>query len=218
MPVITINTKPDTIRQLGELFWKLSDAEKRIAVNLYRLLALGETVRVSELAQKTSIAEAIVEDQLARWPGVFRDSEGRVEGFWGLTVRPMKHQLIIEGRLLYAWCAWDTLFIPLILKQTAEVRSACAATGEEISLAVGPQGLVSLRPASAVVSFVIPHGADWSRQILTNFCHWVHFFRDRGAGLSWATGRDGAFVLSAADAFQAARLKVEYEYGDEARG
>ncbi|HYL15883.1 MAG TPA: organomercurial lyase [Terriglobales bacterium] len=133
----TITRTVDSVWRLGELFWKLSDRERRIARSLYRLLTRGRLVPVSELARHAGMAEVVVEDQLARWPDVFRDSQGCVEGFWGLTFHPMKHRLIIAGRTAYTWCAWDTLFIPLILGELVEVRSACEATGEEISLRVG---------------------------------------------------------------------------------
>lgn len=68
------------------------------------------------------------------------------------------------------------------------------------------------------MSFVFPEGADWTRQILTNFCHRVFFFRDGDAGRGWAQHHDGAFLLTVAEAFQAAEHKVRYEYGNDTDG
>ena len=44
----------------------------------------------------------------------------------------------------YAWCAWDTLFLPARLGQAARVTSACPVTGELITLTVTPEGLTEI--------------------------------------------------------------------------
>jgi hypothetical protein len=41
------------------------------------------------------------------------------------------------GVTLYAWCAWDTLFIPELLGRTARVESSCLET-KKVRLSVAP--------------------------------------------------------------------------------
>jgi hypothetical protein len=67
-----------------------------------------------------------------------------VTGFWGLALSEMPHRLQVDA--LYGWCAWDTLFIPLILGKEAHVESPCATTGEIVSLTVGPDGVRDVAP------------------------------------------------------------------------
>lgn len=50
---------------------------------------------------------------------VYPDGEGRVLGFGGLTVAPMHHRFEVGGRILWTWCAWDSLFIPGTLGRQA---------------------------------------------------------------------------------------------------
>jgi alkylmercury lyase len=42
----------------------------------------------------------------------------------------MHHRFEINGLTLWTWCAWDSLFIPEILAQTARVASRDPETGE----------------------------------------------------------------------------------------
>ncbi|MHB1834417.1 MAG: organomercurial lyase [Solirubrobacteraceae bacterium] len=56
------------------------------------------------------------ETPVGRWPRVFRDGDGRVVGFMGLSVVEFGgHRIELDGRRLTAWCAWDTLFLPGLL-------------------------------------------------------------------------------------------------------
>jgi len=64
---------------------RLDAAEQRIAIGTYRLLADGEPVSTAAIATATNQPEDRVEKALNSWPGVYRDDDGRVVGFWGLT-------------------------------------------------------------------------------------------------------------------------------------
>lgn len=202
------------ISALSRLFWPLSDVERRVATCLYRCLAQGQPVPAAALAEQAGLPQKAVQETLRAWPGVFRDGDARVIGFWGLTIIPMEHQLTVDGRTLYTWCAWDTLFIPEILDRSASVRSTSAVDGAEIVFEVGPQGVTNLRAPNAMLSFVLPSDEAWTREIQTNFCHFVRFFRDADEGERWLRTRPDGFLLPLEQAYLAARLKNRYEYGE----
>ena len=42
---------------------------------------------------------------------------------------------------MHTWCAWDTLFLPALLGETAEVRSTCPVTGSVVELVVAPDAV-----------------------------------------------------------------------------
>ncbi len=42
----------------------------------------------------------------------------RHDEYWGLAIAETKHRLEVDGRALYTWCAWDSLFLPEILQRT----------------------------------------------------------------------------------------------------
>ncbi len=87
--------------------------------------------------------------------GVQVDERGSIVGA-ALTARPTTHRVEVSGKTLYAWCALDTLFIPGLLGEKAEVESSCPVSGEAVRVTVTPDGVVDFSPAEAVVSVVLP--------------------------------------------------------------
>ena len=61
----------------------LDETKQRIAVTLYRALAKGRPVESAEIARRTALGLAQVDDVLGAWPGVFRDDPKT-----GSTARP----------------------------------------------------------------------------------------------------------------------------------
>ena len=164
---------------------------------MYPLLAAGRPIAAADLAAATGLGEPQVAETLGRWPAVFTDTQGRVTGFWGPAIGELSpaHRYVTGGRILYAWCAWDTLFLPARLGQAARVTSACPVTGELITLTVTPEDVTEISHPEAVVSFLEP-GGPFDAGVIESFCHFVHFFARRQAGEQWAAGRPGTFLLN----------------------
>ena len=202
----------DLATALGGASPKLDRTDQRLALNLYRALAEGRPVSVPALAQRCRLGETRVAETLAAWPGVFFDEAGSVVGFWGLALSKMPHGYVIGGRQLYTWCAWDTLFIPPILDQVAEVSSSCPVSGRAVSLTVGPEGVRRVEPPETVVSFLSPH-STWADDMITTFCHYVLFFASPEAGRQWVRERPGTFLLDLDDAFDVGRQFNALRFG-----
>lgn len=178
---------------------------QKIAVVLYRLLSEGNPVPLNQLAGVAALPVDTIRDTLAMWP-VFFDDQNAVIGYGGLTVVEMPpHRFIVDGRTLYTWCAWDSLFIPGILGKTARIESVCPVTKGQISLEVGPDGVKWVDPSTAVVSFLTP-GRTFDRDVIANFCHFVHFFRSTDVAASWISRHAGTFLLSVDEAFALGQL------------
>ena len=110
---------------------RLRETDQRLSLALYRLLSEGKPVTPAELVVATDLPASEIGARLDEWPGAFRDEQGRVVGLWGLSVLEMPpHEVLLQGRKLWAWCAWDTLFLPRRLGATLDVRSRCPITGE----------------------------------------------------------------------------------------
>lgn len=186
---------------------------KRLALALYRLLAEGEPVPPSALASKVGLDEALVRDALGSWPGVFFDEHRRVQGYWGLAIPRMSHRFEVGGKPLYTWCAWDSLFLPELLQRTARVTSTCPITGEAIRLVVRPSEIESLDPADSVMSFPRADRIELGDDVVTSFCHFVHFFSSRDAASRWLEENSGHLVLSLDEGFQLAREKNAMQFG-----
>jgi alkylmercury lyase len=184
---------------------KLESTERRIAVGLYRLLAEGAPVPPARLADILNLSEGRVRETLSKWPGVYYNDAGAVIGFWGLALSEMPHRFKVDGRTLYTWCAWDSLFIPGILGTTARVESTDPLTKEKISLVVEPEGIKRLVPADAAVSFLAPNGV-FDADVIQSFCHFVHFFGSRESGERWTSEHKGTLLFSVDEAHELGRL------------
>lgn len=187
-------------------------AGQKIAVGLYRLLSEGQPVPLKRVAEAVSMPEATVEATILKWP-LFRDDRGAVIGFGGLTVVEMPpHRLTVDGKTLHTWCAWDSLFIPGILGKIAAIESICPVTKARISLQVGPEGIRNVVPPTVVVSFLTPD-RTFDRNVIVNFCHFVHFFRDPKSAEFWISRHPGTFLLSMDEAFALGQVTNARNFG-----
>ena len=188
--------------------------EQRLSLALYRLLAEGRAVPRARLAEELEIAVEAASRILDGWPGVFSDARQQVVSYWGLALPDAyasPHRFTVGGRTLSAWCAWDTLFLPQLVGSTAEVESA-APGGGTVRLTVTPERVEHVEPVGAQMSFIIPDCAGVEKDVVTSFCHFVHFFPSLRIGENWAARHAGTIMLPVPEAHVLARLKNEAQY------
>jgi alkylmercury lyase len=109
---------------------------------------------------------------------------------------------------LWTWCAWDSLFIPELLDTTAHVESPDPDTGEVVRLDVGPRGVTTVEPGTAVVSFLMPDAMEFDKSatnVMATFCNFVFFFASRKSGERWVAKHPGTFLYSLDEAVALAR-------------
>lgn len=192
---------------------KLDPGEQTVAVALIRMLAKGEPVSEQALAAALNVPESRHRETVGSWPGVFRDDDQRIIGFMGLSVVEFgDHRFEVDGRTLTAWCAWDTLFLPALLGETAQVTSRCPTTGEQISLTVSNDGPGEVRPADAVLSFLAPR-RQFDADVVRSFCHFVHFFASEHAAEDWIAQNPDTFTLSIDDGYRLGQLTNQAAFG-----
>jgi alkylmercury lyase len=201
----------DLADQLSRCAQDPSDSERRLQLALLRLLAEGRPVEPTRLVAKAGVPAADMVERLGRRWGVRTDA-GRVVGFQGLSVVETRHRLELDGRTLFTWCAWDTLFLPELLGGPAKVESSCPASGATMSMRVGPEGVSHVAPPAAVMSFVDPDGC-FGEDVIQSFCRFVNFFASRKAALPWTQTHPGTYVISIADGFEIGR-RVNARWGD----
>lgn len=211
----------DYWEQLAAALPEFSPEEQRHAVTLYQELAKGEPVAPEGLGRALGVPAEAAQQILDGPPiqsFVYPDSEGRVIGFGGLAVAPTEHRFEVDGRALWTWCAWDSLFIPRILGKTARVKTKDPQTGEPIRLVVTPEGVDSVEPDSAVVSFLVADSSQFNSSaanVMATFCHLVFFFASPDSGALWTAEHDGTFLYSMDDAFELGRLLNDRNFGVE---
>jgi alkylmercury lyase len=198
--------------RLLSVFPALDADGQRLSLALYCRLAEGAPVAPPALAAELGMPREELERRLATWPGVYYDAERRVMGYWGLTIQPMTHRLRVDGRELFAWCAWDTLFLPELLGRTAEVASACRGSGAPVRLGVGPRAVQYAEPQGLVVSFVLPRADAVRADVIASFCCYVHFFASADAAQPWLAQHPEAFLLTLDDAYEVGRRRNRARY------
>jgi len=192
----------------------MTDEEKRLGLEIYHQLAYGEPVRSAALAEALEVPARTV-DELLDHPNLkcltYTDPEGEIIGFGGLAVREMPHRFKVDGRTLYTWCAWDSLFIPGILGLEAEVESPSPGSAARVRLNVAPDQVRGVQPRTAVMSFVLPSAQTFQADALeamARFCHYIFFFPDRETAGAWTGSHPGTTVISVSDAFELGRQMV----------
>ena len=219
-------TKPGAI-DLDEMaatlltaFPKLDVLDQRLSLELYRMLAEGRPVARGDLARRLGIPHETVDRILDVWPGVFSDSDNRIVGYWGLSLASAysgPHRVTIDGRSLSAWCAWDTIFLPELLGRTVLVETASPDERAPVRLTVTPERVEHVEPGEATMSFLLPDATAIQKDVVTSFCHFVHFFPSRQAGENWTVRHPGTFILSIGDAHALARRKNAAQYRETFR-
>ena len=72
-------------------------------------------------------------------------------------------------KTLYAWCAWDTLFMPELLGETMRVESQCPETQRNIYLTASPHGVSALDPPGMVMSLLTPEATRVRENVVAHF-------------------------------------------------
>lgn len=196
-----------------DLFPKLSGQDQRIAVEIFRQLAEGLPVPPSAIAHGLNLSLEVVDAFLKSSWEVFYDDSDRIVGYAGLALRKTAHRFTVDGKTLYTWCAWDSLFIPQILNRTARVESVCPVTNALISLTVGPERVTESKPSGVVMSMVTPEAAKVRENVIADFCHSVHFFASVDAATKWTAEHKGTFILDLEEAYAPGRMYNEKQFG-----
>lgn len=227
---MTKTTAAAVAEPLEAAFPSVADGEDQwLAETLFRLLAKGEPVEPARLAGAVGRPEAEVEAALARPdfdPLVYYDDRARIIGFSGLGVAELgetTHRLrLAGGPEVYAWCAGDSLFLPIALGAEVRVESRCPVTGEAISFVGTPSGHRDLKPTGAVMSMLTPEevGARLERgeDVIQCLCHWLHFFASEEAAREWSFERAGTTTFPIQEGFELGRRWMAHKWGIGSKG
>lgn len=166
---------------------------------MLRLLSAGEPVPIAAAAAGAPDARFAGRAGAARVACGVWDDHGRVSGFGGLTLAKMAHRIRHAGVDLYAWYAWDPLFLTYVIGDL-QVTTADPVTGEAITYRAGPDGAITgtSHPGS-VLSFLRP-GRPWDDDVMTSFCHYVLHLSGPASAEHWTAAHPATFVISLGDA------------------
>lgn len=166
----------------------LVDLEAVVRAAAFRLLIRsGQGITPASLALATGITGdrlAALLDDLDRAGRIRRDEAGLIVGSAGLSVVPDRHEIEIEGRRFWTWCAYDILGIFGALQASGRASSPIPGTHDVIRLDfTGGQSqksdAVLFRPDTELMSCCENVYEDW--------CPNSNLFVDRASARKWAT-------------------------------
>jgi alkylmercury lyase len=194
----------DYVEQTTALIGRVEGQE--LLPHAIRLLSDGEPVTLEQLAAAAGWSVDDVEAALDAQTSAERDDQGRLVGL-ALTLRPTTHHFTIDARTLFAWCASDTLMLPVILGRPALVESTCPQTGQAIRIELTPDGVERVDPPDAVVSAVRPRGR--LANVRADTCNHGHFFSSITATAAWSDTHPDGHIYPVEKAFQLDRQVIK---------
>ncbi len=190
---------------------KFDPEVSRLLIGVMRALAKGHPLaggQVDTIVENIDLDRDEAEQFLRRVTE--RDADDNIIGIVGLSLNPdWAHRFQVNGISMRTWCAWDTLFIPLLLDQTATVESESPASKKVVRVTVSTDGVKETDPETAVVSVVVldpdKGQVDSVEEAWAQFCHQVYFFASRQEAEEWIAGKDDMEILTVDEAFELGR-------------
>jgi len=167
----------------------------------------GKPVASTALQASLQMSQNELEQRLAQFPDIEFDRAGNIVGL-GVTLVPTSHRFRIRGKLLYTWCAFDTVLFPPCLHTEAQVESTCPVTGQSITFVATPEGtILDLLPAGSMMSLIVPaERGDCTR---ATFCQQSLLFQSEQAASTFLTTQLEALILSVEEAAYVGRLVAQ---------
>lgn len=173
------------------------------AAALQALLHTGKAASLGHLTTKINTSSDAISsciDELLETGHLRLDSEGLVVGAAGLSLSPTAHEISVDGKRFWAWCAFDVIGIFGALHASGFVKSKDPSSNEILSLefvkGVPSNGHLMISMADLPNSGSICH--DW--------CPKVNFFTSVSSAQDWiqTSGFQGS-LISVGNLFLVAR-------------
>lgn len=182
------------------------DLDLRLTVRTIQALSRGKPVSPEQLAEIWEVPLEQVRSVLAGAVLAGRaevNSQGDLVGGI-LSLIPTPHRISIGGKQLYAWCAYDAIYVPGLAGKTAEISTQDPITGDPIKIIITPDGVADVQPEGSVVS-VVGVESDMRGGPKSPRCTQMLFFGSRDSAHQWLQGRPDMSILTAEEVFEIAR-------------
>ena len=187
---------------------QLRGAQKDLCRPIVQQVTRGKPVAPAALRVSLQVSQDELEQRLAKLlPDVEFDQAGDIVDL-GATLVPTSHRFQIGDKLLYTWCAFDTVLFPPSLHVEAQVQSTCPVTGQPITFVATPEGTVQdLFQASSVMSLIVPaERGDCTR---ATFCQQSLLFQSEQAAATILVDHPDVLLLSVEEAAYVGRLVAQ---------
>lgn len=198
-----------TRRALDSLPEGAYEFELRLQVIALQLLAEGNPVSPERLARAWDMpleqVNAIFEQAGAQ--GTLQlDDDGNMVGS-AISLIPTNHRLQVEDKTLYAWCAYDAIYVPRVIRKRAVIESIDPYSDEPIQVTISADGEIDLKPEGIAVT-VVGMEADTRGGAESPRCRQMHFFQSYENAEKWSSDHAGVSIMTVA---QVVELAEEFQ-------
>jgi len=104
----------------------------------FNQLLSGQPASIEAVADEAGLAQGQAQEaaNLVASVGMAEVDDGIIIGMDGLTTRPTRHGLVLNGIQLWTWCAYDIVGIGAALGVEAVGDTTCGACGEPIEIVI----------------------------------------------------------------------------------
>jgi hypothetical protein len=194
------------MKKMQEYFLEYELGQMQLMLQLIRQLAQGRPIPPEQVDQRIA-ALGIVQEEAQQFlrEVTERDATDQIVGIMGLSLNEYPHRVSVAGVSFSAWCAPDTLYVPVLLQLQVTIESPSPVTHQPIRLRVSPEWVEEVHPEAAVVSLVLeePNQENMAsvEAILRAFCNHNHFFASWEEGEQWGKGREDLVFLTVEESF-----------------
>lgn len=171
------------LRGLAILRRRNANEELVQAAAFQNLLRTGQHFTIEDIATLTKLDYSTVIgcfDSIRQAGHIRFDADGFIEGAAGLSLSPTRHEVLIDGRRFWTWCALDVIGIFGALNASGFAKSSDPSSGESIELQF-IDGVVQEMNFTVFLSD-LSNGAS----ICCDWCPNTNFFVSRSSVERWA--------------------------------
>jgi len=182
------------------------ETELRLQVIALQLLSKGEPVSPDSLAEAWDMpleqVHAIFE-QAGALGTLQLDDSGNMVGS-AISLVPSNHKFQVRGKSLYAWCAYDAIYVPGVIGAIAVIDSIDPLSNESIQIKVSPEGVVESKP-NGIFATVVGMEADTRGGVESSRCSQMQFFVSEENAKKWSVDYPDVSIMTVDQLFDLAR-------------
>lgn len=182
------------------------EAELRLQVIAMQLLSKGEPVSPDRLAEAWDMPLEQVQavfQQAAALGTLQLDDSGHMVGT-AISLVPSNHKFQMDGKTLYAWCAYDAIYAPGVIGKIAEIDSVDPLSNESIRIKVSPEGVMESEP-EGIFATVVGIDADARGGAESPRCNQMQFFVSEENAKKWSVDYPNVSIMTVDQVFDLAR-------------
>jgi hypothetical protein len=179
------------------------ELDLRVTITTMQALAKGipiSPVQLSDIWEMPLDQVRAILEQAETNGQVEIDAQGNLVGAV-LSLNPTNHQVLMDSKHLYAWCAYDAIYASGVVGKPVQIVSKDPVTGEMIQVSMTPTEVETVQPESAVMS-IVGAGADMGAGPESSRCTQMLFFGSRESAELWSQNRVGVYILTMEEVFK----------------